>query len=138
MSRRLNRGEVPGAERVGNSWSVPVEGLLAAGYPVNRSRPEQGETFLRVADKVAGAITDQRVTELEQQLRDERHRRELAETRERGLERLVEQLRGDLDYQRALMPGGAGGISVPGPAADVPTSLEPERKRPRWWGLRRG
>lgn len=129
MSRRLNAGKVPGAERKGNSWAVPLEGLLAAGFHPYRSEPA-------AAAVVPDPAAVERVAELEKLLGDERHRRELAETREQGLRELVEQLRGDLDYQRALMPGTAGGVSMPAPGGDVPASTEPERKRPRWWSRR--
>jgi len=109
MSRRLNSGQVPGAERDGNAWRVPVEGLIAAGFQLYRSQPVEPDPATGYLPGLPGPaqLQAQRVAELEQQLRDEQHRRELAETRERGLERLVEQLREDLDYQRSLMPGPA-------------------------------
>lgn len=37
IQRARKRGDIPGVERVGNGWSLPLEGLLAAGF-----KPESG------------------------------------------------------------------------------------------------
>lgn len=37
IQRARKRGDIPGVERIGNGWSLPLEGLLAAGFT-----PESG------------------------------------------------------------------------------------------------
>lgn len=50
MSRHLAAGKVPGAEREGGGWKVPVDGLVAAGYTL-RTGPDPAPDV--VAEAVA-------------------------------------------------------------------------------------
>ncbi|MFE5708112.1 hypothetical protein [Rhodococcus koreensis] len=130
IQRRLEAGLIPGAERTREGWSIPIEGLLAAGFTPDRHRPPAPPEAAREQDQVtteqvrAADHLAQRVRELEQQLTAaqaeavrERTARESAERLAVERDRIIEVQERAL---RMLEAGQSGRNATPPAAATSP------------------
>lgn len=106
ITRRLEAGKIPGAIRTKDGWSIPLEGLLAAGFTPDRPRPPDpahgpdrspGE-HVRAADQLA-----RRVHELEQQLAAAHVDAERERTRRQGAEQLAADRAAHIDDLRRTL-----------------------------------
>lgn len=126
IGRALKAGRIEGAVRLPNGgWAVPVEGLLAAGYPLHRSEPEPLE--------VTPQGDPDRVRALEAEVAELRRERDVAVAELRRADDALADVRLAL---RALSAGTAGeGDTVPDTVTRAPEAPV-ARTAGRWW--RRG
>jgi hypothetical protein len=122
MSRHLAAGKVPGAERVGGGWRVPVDGLVAAGYPMRTS-----------ADPAPDAAAEAAAW---------RERARVAEAEAAGLRdtlAAVERALGHAEARLAALPPGAPEMTVDTVGTGAPSSVVAPPARGRggrlrgWW-----
>lgn len=96
LTRRLNAGEIPGAEKTADGWQIPAQGLAIAGLAGQTApdAPETDDGDQDAADRAAAEAAE--VAMLRAQLETERARRE-------GAERLADERAARiLDLQTAL------------------------------------
>jgi hypothetical protein len=91
IRRRLKAGKIPGAVRNDDrSWSLPIASLAAEGIWGGTTSPET-----KPAEE-AGVVAPDRVTDLETQLTETRHRAEPGELERDQLRERVEDLRASM------------------------------------------
>lgn len=118
MSRHLAAGKVPGAERVGGGWQVPVDGLVAAGYK------------LRTGADPAPDVTAEAAAWRERAL--------VAEATVAGLTATlagVERALGHAEARLAALPPGAP-VDPADVVPRVPEAVSPANRREQrkgWW-----
>lgn len=80
LTRRLNAGDIPGAQKTADGWRIPAQGLAISGLPV-RSLPADQDDAAPSAGGATEAATDSsaELAQLRAQLETERARREGAE-----------------------------------------------------------
>jgi hypothetical protein len=128
IQRRLDAGQIPGATKTEQGWSIPLEGLLAAGFTPDRpSPPEDAREHVRAPvehDHLAA-----RVRELEQQLADAHAARAHAEQIAAERDRVIEAQAAHL---RMLTAGPV--VAAPAPTQEPPPprpTLVPDPPAPR-------
>ena len=133
LTRRLQAGAIEGATKgATGEWLIPIEGLIAAGYPPNVSRPEK-QPVVPVQDR--GEIE-----RLRSQLAAAEARAEAAAIRNRDLERALDNAEATARVaEKALLMLEAGSQAakvepvIVEPVNVPPVVEEPKRKR---WGRR--
>ncbi|MDJ0347156.1 helix-turn-helix domain-containing protein [Streptomyces sp. H10-C2] len=124
IRRYREAGRLPHAQRdPSRGWLIPVEDLLAVGLRLHAPAPPEGEPptvsgrATPLGDPVSG---DERSTtaRLEQALKEERHRREIAELKAEYLAANVADLR---RHVLALTPGPTAGPADPESEGEPPT-----------------
>lgn len=132
IQRALTAGRIPGAEQTDAGWSIPLEGLLAAGFtpdryqPHDTEQPEQG-TPAREHDRApAEPMPEQarRIAELERELAEARRLADLERVRRESAEALAaERAERVVDLRQALRMLEAAPADRPQP--DPPQQPEP-------------
>lgn len=132
IQRAIAAGRIPGAERGPDGWLLPLSGLIAAGFAVDRPSPPDGDRDharveveqVRAADHLAA-----RVRELEQQLAETRAEAE----RDRAARYAAEQIAAERDriieaQAQALRMLTAGTGTVAPDAMVAPQSPQPPQR----------
>jgi hypothetical protein len=127
LRRHLAAGRIAGAVRTETGWSIPISGLIAAGYMVRTTPPD--DTPAPASRSVMTPASDTAALEAEN-LR---------------LRQTVERLEADYDAQRRHLADLqkaldvlARSLPVAPPASQIPTGVEPTdvaplAQRRRWW-----
>ena len=120
IQRALTAGRIPGAEQTDAGWSIPLEGLLAAGFnPSAPSPPEDTAPPAREHDRSATEpVPEQahRIAELEQQLAEARRLADLERVRREAAETLAaERAERVVDLRQALRMLEAAPADRPAP-----------------------
>lgn len=107
IQRALTAGRIPGAEQTDAGWSIPLEGLLAAGFnpsappPAEDTAPPAREHDRSAAEPVPEQA--QRIADLEQQLAEARRLADLERVRRESAEALAaERAERVVDLRQAL------------------------------------
>jgi DNA-binding protein H-NS len=129
-----------------DGWKVPMSALIASGLMRRTTPPDQPAPVHRGAEVPTEALMPERVRELERELLEERHRRELAEERQRAAEAVAHERGEALEDVRTAMR-----MLTAGPTTTTTTAPEtapeaapgpPESERPAqrhaaprrtWW-----
>ncbi|NCL74699.1 hypothetical protein [Rhodococcus sp. YH1] len=136
IQRALAAGRIPGAEHTPEGWSIPLEGLLAAGFTPDRpSPPDPGPGHARAdaeqvsaADQLAARVRELEAALVEQQRETERERLQRAAAEAIARER-AEQI-GDLRRTvAALEAGRSDRVPAPTVPAPVPAPVEQQQRR---------
>lgn len=135
IQRALTAGRIPGAEQTDAGWSIPLEGLLAAGFhPSRPSPPEDAETPAREHDRAATEPPPEqarRIAELEHQLAEARRLAELERVRREAAETLAaERAERVTDLRQALRMLEAAPADRPQPEQVPEPSPAPEPVQP--------
>lgn len=133
IQRRLDAGAIPGAVKTDRGWSIPLDGLLAAGFTPDRPSPpdaarepvrataEHDPEHVRAADQLA-----QRVRDLEQELAASRATAERERVLREGAEQMAAERAGHVeDLRRTLAMLTAGDSS----RAQTPREAEQTQQR---------
>lgn len=133
IQRAIAADRIPGAERGPDGWLLPIEGLIAAGFAVDRPSPPDGVRDHARADAEQVRATDQlaaRVRDLEQALAEARAEAE----RDRAARYAAEQVAAERnriieaqDRALAMLTAGTGTVT-PGDAV-APAPPAPSRRR---------
>lgn len=125
--RAITDGRIVGAEQGDQGWSIPLEGLLAAGFTPDRPTPDRGQ----VPD--APAVPDHRdqtIYELRAELAAERVRADaavtLADAYNSHLQTALRMIEG------STRPADLEAVPVANPSAVVANPPAPVAK-PHWW-----
>lgn len=132
IQRALTAGRIPGAEQTEAGWSIPLEGLLAAGFnPSAPTPPEDTAPPAREHDRAADEpVPEQarRIAELERELAEARRLADLERVRRESAEALAaERAERVVDLRQALRmleaapadrPQQAEQSSAPAPAPE--------------------
>lgn len=120
IQRALTAGRIPGAEQTDAGWSIPIEGLLAAGFnpsappPAEDTAPPAREHDRAAAEPVTEQV--QRIAELEQQLAEARRLADLERVRREAAETLAaERAERVVDLRQALRMLEAAPADRPAP-----------------------
>lgn len=137
IQRALLAGKIPGAEKVPEGWSIPLEGLLAAGFTPDRPAPPDAAPdharadaeHVRAADQLAARVRELEVALAEQERQTERERLQRAAAEAIARER-SEQI-GDLRRTVAALEAGRGTPPPPAPTPNpvVTRPVTPEGRR---------
>ncbi len=153
IQRARKRGDIPGVERVGSGWSLPLEGLLAAGFtpesgagtplgtpppasmpgqapaPAHPARPDEAQ---KSALSAAGLAELHRLElELEQaraEARVMRAERDAAQAVAEERQRIIALLEAPKDVPAPTKPTPSSEPSPPSPTVEPSTTP----KRSRW------
>lgn len=134
IQRALTDGRIPGAEKTDKGWSIPLDGLLAAGFTPDRPSPPdrvlaKPDRAAREHDRALEAEPTghaHRIAELEAALTVERARADLEHAHRLAAEALAtERAERVADLRLVLRQLGA----APEPAFKAPAS-EPEIPQP--------
>lgn len=125
IQRALTAGRIPGAEQTDAGWSIPIEGLLAAGFnPSAPSPPEDAAPPAREHDRAAAEpVTEQarRIAELERELAEARRLADLERVRREAAETLAaERAERVVDLRQALRMLEAAPADRPQPEPPQP------------------
>ena len=111
IQRALAAGRIPGAEQTDAGWSIPLEGLLAAGFKPDRYQPHDPQQHtpaapVREHDRAADhPVPEQarRIAELERELAEARAQTALERVRREAAEALAsERAERVTDLQQAM------------------------------------
>lgn len=119
IMRKLYSDEIPGAEKIGGVWQIPVPGLIAAGFKPGRPTPPtepDGDATHAAQEGVhesdwtgTGVSTEElyarlrEIAELKAQVEIEKARASVEVARREAAEQLAEERRGRItDLQQAL------------------------------------
>lgn len=162
IQRARKRGDIPGVERIGNGWSLPLEGLLAAGFtpesgagtplgacppastpgqvpnPIHPARSDRAEKSTQTADEMPGTHPTDEIHRLQIELEQA-----LAEARVMRAERDAAQAIADerqriialLEAPRNIQPDAKASETSLSSEPSLPTpAVEPPRppRRTRW------
>ncbi len=97
IQRALAAGKIPGATETEKGWSIPLDGLLAAGFTPDRyappeQRPAKAPSTAREHDRVLETPSGEqahRLAELEKELERERARADVEQARRIAAEQLA-------------------------------------------------
>lgn len=146
IQRALTAGRIPGAEQTDAGWSIPLEGLLAAGFKPDRYQPHDPQQHTPAAparehDRAADhPVPEQarRLADLEAELAEARSQTALERVRRESAEALAaERAERVVDLRQALRMLEAAPADrpqpeppqqpapMPAPAPQPPTAPEP-------------
>src|SRR5699024_12664580 len=125
MQRPLAAGRIPGAEQTDAGWSIPLEGLLAAGcHPSRPSPPEDTGTPAREHDRAAAEPLPEharRLADLEAELAEARAQTALERIRREAAEALAaERAERVTDLRQAMRMLEAAPADRPQPEQPAP------------------
>lgn len=131
IQRALTAGRIPGATETEKGWSIPLEGLLAAGFTPDRPTPPDQQpadplSTAREHDRAPDPHAREqahRLAELEKELERERARADVEQARRIAAEQLAaERAERVADLRHALrMLEAAPPAPEPPPAAATPS-----------------
>lgn len=129
IQRALAAGRIPGAEQTDAGWSIPLEGLLAAGFKPDRYQPHDPQQHTPAAparehDRAADhPVSEQarRLADLEAELAEARSQAALERVRREAAEALAaERAERVTDLQQALRMIEAAPADRPQPEQPAP------------------
>lgn len=108
-----------------DGWKVPMSALIASGLMRRITPPDQPASTSKGPEKPAKDQAPEHVRELERELLEERHRRELAEERQHAAEAVARERGEALEDMRSAMRmltagSGAAATSAPETAPQTP------------------
>lgn len=134
IQRALAAGRIPGAEQTDAGWSIPLEGLLAAGFKPDRYQPHDPQQHTPAAparehDRAADhPVSEQarRLADLEAELAEARSQAALERVRREAAEALAaERAERVTDLQQAMRMLEAAPADRPAPAPMPAPAPEP-------------
>lgn len=138
ISRRIEAGDVPGAEKDDDGkWLIPPEGLIVAGYELTapESEPDQAEPEPAPVEPEPASPAPDEIAALTAELADWRRRAEVAEAVAAERAAALEDVRTTLAMAQRMLTAGESPAPTPAPEPSAPAERKPGRLA-RWFGAR--